>query len=70
MKNEIEGKSEAAIRAVAKKLGLDDTRAQFGDVMVAYRAEYPHLKYGDTVGNLPEVKFGVSLPDMFKPDKR
>lgn len=67
---EIEGKSEAAIRAAAEELGFDYAHAKFGNVMAAYRAQYPYLKHGDTVGNLPEVKFGAPLPDMFKPDKR
>jgi adenylate cyclase class 2 len=63
---EIEGPSEEAIRGVTAQLGFDFAQAKFGDVMVAYRAQYPHLTPTDTIGNLPEVKFGVSLPAMFK----
>lgn len=63
---EIEGPSEAALRQAAAKLGFDFDNAIFGDVMVAYRAEYPHLGLKDTVGNLPEVKFDQPLPTMLK----
>lgn len=63
---EIEGPSEEAIRDVATELGFNYAQAKFGDVMVAYRAQYPHLAETDTVGNLPEVKFGAPLPDLFK----
>ncbi|MEO6761085.1 MAG: class IV adenylate cyclase [Candidatus Saccharimonadales bacterium] len=63
---EIEGKTEEAIREVAKKLDFDWDQAKFGDVMVAYRQQYPHLKYEDTVGNLAEVRFGMPMPDLFK----
>jgi len=64
---EIEGPSEAAIQDVAQRLRLDWSQAQFGDVMVAYRAQYPHLQRGDTVGDLPEVRFNAPLPDLLKP---
>lgn len=64
---EIEGESEDALRSVARLLGLDWSRAAFGDVMVAYRAEYTHLTPKDTVGNLPEVRFGDPLPKLLKP---
>ncbi len=38
----------------------------FGDVMAAYRAQYPHLAEAQTVGNLPEVTFDAPVPDMLK----
>lgn len=63
---EIEGESVQAIQNVANKLGLQWGDAAFGDVMVAYRAEYPHLSMTDTVGDLSEVVFDADLPDMFK----
>ncbi|MEO5949800.1 MAG: class IV adenylate cyclase [Candidatus Saccharimonas sp.] len=62
---EIEAPSEAGVHEVAAKLGFDVANAVSGDVMVAYRAEYPHLGTNDTVGNLAEVKFGAPLPDIF-----
>jgi adenylate cyclase class 2 len=66
---EIEGPGEHVIREVAGKLGFDYAQAKFGDVMVAYRAQYPHLTETDTVGNLPEVKFSAPLPNIFKADE-
>jgi adenylate cyclase class 2 len=59
---EIEGPSEHAIKRVAELLGFDWGNAAFGDVMVAYRREYPGLSEDDTVGHLPEVKFNTALP--------
>lgn len=64
---ELEGASEDALRGVASKLGLKWEDAKFGDVMVAYRVQYPHLTYDDTVGNLAEVRFDTPLPDLLKP---
>lgn len=61
---EIEGKSEAAIREAAESLGLDWVDGVFGDVMVAYRAEYPHLGENDTVATIASVRFGDSLPEL------
>lgn len=63
---EIEGESEDAIKAIATQLGLNWSDAVFGDVMAAYRVQYPHLTLKDTVGNLPEVKFDDPLPDLLK----
>jgi len=63
---EIEAPTEAEIYETAEKLGLDMKHAMSGDVMVAYRAEYPHLGVHDTVGNLAEVKFGAPLPEAFQ----
>lgn len=54
----------------AIKLGLGWDNAVFGDVMAAYRVQYPHLTMKDTVGNLPEVKFGDPLPDLLKAPKK
>jgi len=63
---EIEGASEEIIKDVATQLGLNWADAVFGDVMAAYRVQYPHLGIHDTVGNLPQVKFGEPLPDLFQ----
>ncbi len=63
---EIEGESEEAIQQVASQLGLQWADAIFGDVMAAYRIQYPHLSLTDTVGTIPEVKFGDPLPDLLK----
>lgn len=64
---EIEGPSESAVKQAATKLGLDWNNAQFGDVMVAYRAEYPHLKETDTLSTVSEVRFDQPLPDLLLP---
>jgi len=63
---EIEGSNEQHIKGAAEKLGLKWNDAVFGDVMAAYRAEYPHLKPDDTVGSLPLVRFSDPLPDLLK----
>ena len=63
---EIEGASESQIRKVANMLGFDWQDAVFGDVMAAYRKQYPHLTMEDTVGNVPEVRFDNPLPDFLK----
>lgn len=65
---EIEASSEAAVKDAAEKLGFDWNDAAFGDIMTAYRAEYPHLgnEPKDMVYNLPEVRLGDPLPDMLK----
>jgi len=66
---EIEGRSEKAVKATAKKLGFNWKDAIFGDVMAAYRVQYQHLKEGDTVGDIKEVKFVDPLPDLLKPNR-
>jgi adenylate cyclase class 2 len=62
---EIEAGDEDSIRKVASDLDLDWKDAVFGDVMVAYRAQYPHLGPGQTVGKIKKVRFGDPLPEMF-----
>jgi adenylate cyclase, class 2 len=61
---EIEASTESAVRDTAAQLGFDWDDAVFGDVMVAYRAEYPHLKMTETVGRVASVKFGDPVPDL------
>ncbi|HEU4715619.1 MAG TPA: class IV adenylate cyclase [Candidatus Saccharimonadales bacterium] len=65
---EIEASSEEAVKSAAEKLGFDWNEAAFGDIMTAYRAEYPHLgnEPKDMVYNLPVVRLGDPLPDMLK----
>ena len=63
---EIEGQSEDDVKAVARSLGFDWSTAVFGDVMEAYRVQYPHIGPRDTVGNVAEVKFDNPLPDFLK----
>lgn len=64
---EIEGPDEKSVREIADKLGFDWGKAVFGDVMAAYRVQYPHLGPKDTIGNLPEVRFGAELPKFLRP---
>lgn len=64
---EIEGPSEVAVQDVASRLGFSWDDAVFGDVMAAYRVQYPHLGLQDTVGNLPHVRFDDPLPELLKP---
>jgi adenylate cyclase class 2 len=61
---EIEGPTELAVREVSKQLGLDWSEAKFGDVMVAYRDQYPYLDDSQTVGKVKEVLFGTPLPEL------
>ncbi len=63
---EIEAPSEQTLRTLAAQLGFDWNDAVFGDIMVAYRAEYPHLTLKDTVARVPIVKFGEPLPDILQ----
>jgi adenylate cyclase class 2 len=63
---EIEAHSEEAVKKVAARLGFDWKDAVFGDVMVAYRKQYPYLTKDQTVGRVKEVRFNDSLPDLLK----
>ncbi len=63
---EIEAFTESVVREVSQQLGLDWSKAKFGDVMVAYRDQYPYLNETQTVGKVPEVLFDVPLPDLLK----
>ncbi len=63
---EIEATTELELREVSQKLGLDWSDAKFGDVMVAYRDQYPYLKETQTVGKVKEVLFSGPLPDLLK----
>lgn len=60
---EIEGKDEEAIRQIAEKLGFNWKEAFFGDVMVAYRHQYPKIvKSGWHLAILPKVNFDIPRP--------
>lgn len=61
---EIEAENEEAVKKASNALGFSWDEAVFGDVMAAYRAQYPNLGMNETVGNLSEVKFGDPLPEM------
>lgn len=63
---EIEGPDTTALQHLSLLLNLDWNDAVFGDVMVAYRAQYPHLQKHQTVGSLPEVKFDTEPPEFLK----
>ena len=63
---EIEGGSIEELKSVSVDLGLDWSSAVFGDVMVAYRAQYPHLASNETVGNLKEVRFNTPPPEFLE----
>jgi len=62
---EIEGSSKKIVQDVAEKLGYDWKKAVFGDVMAAYRLQYPHLTVDQTIGQIKSVKFGDPIPDIF-----
>lgn len=59
---EIEGKSEEHVKEIAGKLGFSWDDAVFGDVMGAYKNQYPNTPADFTVGNIKEVKFESSAP--------
>lgn len=61
---EIEGPTEESLRQAASTLGLAWDEAVFGDVMVAYRADYPHLGKEETISSLREVRFGAERPAL------
>jgi adenylate cyclase, class 2 len=63
---EIEGESEESVCEAAERLGFDWEDAVFGDVMAAYRAEYPHLTEKDSVARIPQVRFDDPLPKLLQ----
>lgn len=63
---EVESDSEDHVIEIAAQLGFDWTTAVFGDVMAAYRQQYPHLSETDTVATLPEVRFTDPLPELLQ----
>ena len=63
---EIEANNEHIVRKTAEALDLSWGDAIFGDVMAAYRAQYPHLTPFDTIASIRNVTFDSPLPDMLK----
>lgn len=64
---EIEGPGEAAVRAVAERLGFDVTAAVHGSVEVAYQAEYDVTE--DEIDGWPEITF-VATPEHIAAKRR
>ena len=63
---EIEGPDIQTLQHICILLGLTWEDGVYGDVMVAYRHQYPYLKGSETVGSLPEVKFDAEPPSFLK----
>lgn len=65
---EIEGPSEEEVKNVAQKLNFDWEDAAFGDIMTAYRAQYPNTgsTREDMVYSLPSVRFEDAVPAILK----
>lgn len=61
---EIEGGSEAAVKAAAATLGFDWNDAVFGSVDVIYNLEYPKMTVRGVI-DVKEVRFGESVPKEF-----
>jgi adenylate cyclase, class 2 len=59
---EIEGPSEPAIQAAAKKLGFDWAGVRFGSVDTAYRADYAGMTEDDSISSVAEVRFDAPMP--------
>lgn len=64
---EIEGESEADVRAAAKKLGLSWDDVLFGHIDALYEMQYEFQGGVRGVIDLPEVRFDDPLPKVFKP---
>lgn len=63
---EIEGPTEAAIKETAHKLGFDWADAKFGSVDTAYLDEYTKMTERESIGDLPKVEFGKSVPNWLQ----
>jgi adenylate cyclase class 2 len=65
---EIEAPTEQQVKDVADKLGFEWSAAAFGDIMTAYRAEFPGMgtTYDDMIYNLPNIRFGDPQPGILK----
>lgn len=59
---EIEGPNVDSIKDVSEKLDFRWEDAVFGDVMAAYRKQYPHLTPKETVADLSNVRFSAPVP--------
>jgi adenylate cyclase class 2 len=67
---EIEGPSEAAIKARAKELELNWDDAKFGSVDTAYRVEYPGICDDETVSAMSEMKFDQPIHEWLAARRR
>lgn len=65
---EVEGPNEARVQEVVEQLGFEWSQAKFGDIMTAYRHEYPNTgeTASDMVYNLPSVRFEDVPPAILK----
>lgn len=63
---EVEGSSEDHVKEIANKLNFNWADAVFGDVMAAYRKQYPSIPEDFSVGNLAEVRFDSPEPAELK----
>lgn len=64
---EIEGETEAALQAVAAKLGLDWQDAMFGHIDAVYEKDYEFAPGIRGVIDLKEVRFDDPVPTEFTP---
>lgn len=64
---EIEGPTDESVMRAAKDLGFEWTAGVFGSVTEAFNIQYPNARNPRGLIDLPEVKFGAPLPDIFKP---
>ena len=63
---EIEAPSEQSVKKAAAALGLNWDDAAFGDINVAFRQQYPHMKEDDAIYNLRDIRFELPLPKMLE----
>lgn len=63
---EIEAPSEQSVRKAAAALGLRWDDAAFGDINIAFRQQYPHMKEDDAIYNLHDIRFDLPLPKMLE----
>lgn len=66
---EIEGPTEAAVRAVAAKLGFNWQDAKFGSVTMIYRTEYD-IPEDVSIGIIPRISFDGPMPEYLANRKR
>lgn len=65
---EIEGPSIESLQTVAEDLGLDWANHFVGNADFVYEREYPGMKSGDTIGEIPELTFDT-MPQWLKDKK-
>lgn len=63
---EIEAPSEESVKKTATALGLNWDEAAFGDINVAFRSQYPHMREDEAIYNLPDIRFDLPLPKMLE----